>query len=317
MPQLALKVDVDTLRGTLEGVPPLVELLKQYGARATFLFSLGPDNTGRALRRLLRPGFLKKVFRTNVAGNYGLKTLMYGVLIPGPDIGKRGAEVMRAVRDAGFEVGIHTWDHIRWQDFVARRDAAWTRSEFVQAVERFREVFGMDPKTFGAAGWQMNAHAFALEHEFHMHYASDTRGTHPFFPEMHGRIFSVPQIPTTLPTLDELVGVDGITVDNVAEHLLRLTQNSPATSHVYTLHAELEGMALRPVFEKLLTGWQAQGYELVATETLAAQLNRASLPIHEVTMSELPGRSGTLALQGQQLETNGIIRSLTETVTRK
>ena len=119
MRQLALKIDVDTLRGTLEGVPQLVAMLQKHQAQATFLFSLGPDNTGRALRRIFRPGFLKKVFRTNVAGNYGLKTLMYGVLIPGPDIGRKGAAAMRAVRDAGYEVGIHTWDHIRWQDFVA------------------------------------------------------------------------------------------------------------------------------------------------------------------------------------------------------
>lgn len=298
MPRLALKIDVDTLRGTLEGVPPLVAMLKKHQARATFLFSLGPDNTGRALRRVFRPGFLKKVFRTNVAGNYGLKTLMYGVLIPGPDIGKKGAAAMRAVRDAGYEVGIHTWDHIRWQDFVARRDAAWTRHEFVQAVERFREVFGTDPKTFGAAGWQMNFDAFELEHEFHMHYASDTRGTDPFLPEMRGRVFSVPQIPTTLPTLDELVGVNGITVDNVAEHLLKLTEKDPPQhGHVYTLHAELEGMALSPVFDKLLSGWRAQGYELVATETIAAGLDRKTLPMHTVIMGELPGRSGTLALQ--------------------
>lgn len=298
MPQLALKIDVDTLRGTLEGVPPLVAMLKKHQARATFLFSLGPDNTGRALRRVFRPGFLKKVFRTNVAGNYGLKTLMYGVLIPGPDIGRKGAAAMRAVRDAGYEVGIHTWDHIRWQDFVARRDAAWTRHEFVQAVERFREVFGTEPKTFGAAGWQMNFDAFELEHEFHLRYASDTRGTHPFLPEMRGRVFSVPQIPTTLPTLDELVGVNGITVDNVAEHLLKLTEKDPPEhGHVYTLHAELEGMALSPVFDTLLAGWRAQGYDLVATETIAAGLDRKTLPMHTVIMGELPGRSGTLALQ--------------------
>jgi undecaprenyl phosphate-alpha-L-ara4FN deformylase len=314
MPQLALKIDVDTLRGTLEGVPPLVDVLKQHNAQATFLFSLGPDNTGRALRRLLRPGFLKKVFRTNVAGNYGLKTLMYGVLIPGPDIGVKGAAAMRAVRDAGFEVGIHTWDHIRWQDFVARRDADWTRREFFLAVERFREIFSTDPKTFGAAGWQMNPHVFALEHEFHMTYASDTRGSHPFLPDMHGKVFSVPQIPTTLPTLDELVGVNGITVDNVAEHLLELTKRAPTSPHVYTLHAELEGMALRPVFGQLLSGWRAQGYELVATETLAAKLDRKTLPIHQVVMGELPGRSGTLALQGQRLETDGIIGDLAKSV---
>ena len=60
MTRLALKVDVDTLRGTLAGVPPLVSMLQRHGVNATFLFSLGPDNTGRALRRIFRPGFLAK-----------------------------------------------------------------------------------------------------------------------------------------------------------------------------------------------------------------------------------------------------------------
>jgi len=298
MSKLALKIDVDTLRGTLEGVPALVSLLQKHGAQATFLFSLGPDNTGRALRRIFRPGFLKKVFRTNVAGNYGLKTLMYGTMIPGPDIGVKGAAAMRAVRDAGFEVGIHTWDHIRWQDFVVSHDADWTAREFNQAVQRFNEVFGAMPRTFGAAGWQINAYALALQEQFRFDYASDTRGTHPFLPAMDGRTYKVPQLPTTLPTLDELVGTDGITVENVAEHLLKLTEKAPSHGHVYTLHAELEGMALMPVFEKLLTGWKEQGYELIAMREMAKQLNRNKLPMHEVVMGEIPGRSGTLAVQG-------------------
>ena len=300
---LALKIDVDTLRGTREGVPQLISILKKYQAQATFLFSLGPDNTGRALKRIFRPGFLKKVFRTNVAGNYGLKTLMYGVLIPGPDIGKHAPGPMRAARDAGFEVGIHTWDHIRWQDYVAKRDAEWTRHDFEAAVSRFREVFGSEPRTFGAAGWQMNAHAFELEAQHHMDYASDTRGSHPFMPEMHGRVYAVPQIPTTLPTLDELVGVGGVTVDNVAEHLLKLTAGTaPDHGHVFTLHAELEGMALMSVFERLLAGWQQQGYKFVATRDIATKLDRKSLPINTVIMAEVPGRSGTLALQGSACE---------------
>ncbi|MGH8307613.1 MAG: polysaccharide deacetylase family protein [Gammaproteobacteria bacterium] len=298
MKQLALKIDVDTLRGTLEGVPALVEVLRKHSAQAAFLFSLGPDNTGRALRRVFRPGFLKKVFRTNVTGNYGLKTLMYGTLIPGPDIGVKGAVAMRAVRDAGFEVGIHTWDHIRWQDFVARRDADWTAREFSQAVARFGAVFGTAPKTFGAAGWQINPHVLALQEQFHLDYASDTRGTQSFLPMMSGRTFTVPQLPSTLPTLDELVGVDGITVANVADHLLELTEFMPVHGHVYTLHAELEGMALMPVFEKLLVGWKGQGYELVATRDMATRLDRKSLPVCEVVMGEIPGRSGTLAIQG-------------------
>ena len=45
---IGLKVDVDTLRGTREGVPRLAALFKKLGVDATFYFSVGPDHTGRA-----------------------------------------------------------------------------------------------------------------------------------------------------------------------------------------------------------------------------------------------------------------------------
>ena len=45
MAKIALKVDVDTLRGTKEGVPNLARTLARFGLKATFLFSLGPDHT--------------------------------------------------------------------------------------------------------------------------------------------------------------------------------------------------------------------------------------------------------------------------------
>src|ERR1700722_8044683 len=161
--QLALKIDVDTLRGTREGVPALIDTLKAAGAEASFLFSLGPDHTGRALRRVFRPGFFSKVSRTSVLEHYGLRTLLYGTLLPGPDIGRRAGAHMRRARDAGFEVGIHCFDHTSWQDFVSRRGEAWTRRQMLLAVERFREVFGISPSVHGAAGWQMNEAALMLE----------------------------------------------------------------------------------------------------------------------------------------------------------
>ena len=81
MPTITLKIDVDTYRGSREGTPNLVRLLTQHKANATFLFSLGPDHTGWALRRAFKPGFFQKVSRTSVVEHYGLKTLMYGVLL--------------------------------------------------------------------------------------------------------------------------------------------------------------------------------------------------------------------------------------------
>lgn len=293
--KLALKIDVDTYRGTREGVPALMTLLERHGAGATFLFSLGPDHTGRAIKRALRPGFMQKVGRTSVVSHYGMKTLLYGTLLPGPDIGKRCAPILRDVRDRGFEVGIHTWDHVRWQDGVAHAKEEWTQWQMALAVQRFKEVFGEEPTVHGAAGWQMNSHAYRRTQALGFRYASDTRGTHPFIPVVRAEIVGCPQFPTTLPTLDELIGLDGVTEANVAEVLLEKTRDP--RDHVYTLHAELEGMKLAPVFDKLLEGWKAQGYKLVAMRDLVSMHDPANLPLHSVSDGTVPGRSGTLACQ--------------------
>ena len=294
---LALKIDVDTFRGTREGVPKLLQLLHAHEAGATFLFSLGPDHTGRAIKRAMRPGFMQKVGRTSVVSHYGVKTLLYGTLLPGPDIGRRCADVLRRVRDEGFEVGIHTWDHVKWQDGVGKADAKWTTWEMALAAQRFREVFGEDAKVHGAAGWQMNVHAYRRTQSLGFRYASDTRGTHPFVPVHRAEIIDCPQFPTTLPTLDEMIGLDGATEANVHEKLLALTWRDQR-DHVFTLHAELEGMKLAPVFERLLQGWKAQGYRLVAMRDMVGQVDFAKLPLHAVVDAPVPGRSGVLASQG-------------------
>lgn len=295
MATIALKVDVDTLRGTREGVPKLLQLLRDAGAQATFLFSLGPDHTGWALRRVFRPGFLGKVSRTSVVSHYGLRTLMYGVLLPAPDIGKRAADPMRAARDAGHECGLHTWDHVYWQDNVRSRDAAWTRRQMTQAWKRFVDVFDAAPATHGAAGWQMNAAAFRQIDEWGMAYASDGRGTGPYVPVIDGHPCRHVQMPTTLPTLDELLGRDGFDERNVERALLSLT--SEGGDHVFTLHAELEGGKLAPVFARLLRGWREQGHALVSMGTMYHGLDMARLPRLPVTWGTVPGRSGELIVQ--------------------
>ena len=280
-------------------MPRLVELLQKHRASATFLFSLGPDHTGRAIKRVFRPGFFSKVSRTSVIAHYGLKTLMYGTLLPGPQIGKRCASIMRSVRDAGFEAGIHTYDHVKWQDNVIHRDAAWTAQEMARAAAAFRDIFGLDAKTHGAAGWQMNIHALRQTQRMGFDYCSDGRGTSPFLPVYRGELIDCAQLPTTLPTLDELIGLNSIDKHNVAGALLAQTEKS-SFDQVYTSHAELEGMKLAPVFDQLLTGWAKQGYRLVSLADYFRTLERSALPHCEVLQGEVSGRSGTLLLQGKQ-----------------
>ena len=312
-PLMVLKIDVDTYRGSREGVPNLVRQLSAHQAGATFLFSLGPDHTGWALRRALRPGFFSKVSRTSVVEHYGFKTLMYGTLLPGPDIGKQCAAELRAVRDAGFECGIHTWDHVLWQDNVATRGADWTTSMMRKAEARYAQVYGEKPHTHGAAGWQMNAAAFLQHDAAGYAYASDGRcvlkedgslanpadGPHRLADGE--QVLAHIQLPTTLPTLDELLGreINGtmLTTGNIAEFLLSLTAGA-TRDHVYTLHAELEGQKLAPIFEQLLAGWQAQGYQLASMGDYYEKVRHLPLPVCPITWGELPGRSGQLMVQG-------------------
>lgn len=299
MNTIALKIDVDTLRGTREGVPGLTAMLNRHQAGATFLFSLGPDHTGRAIKRIFRPGFFGKVRRTSVVEHYGVTTLLYGTLLPGPDIGRRAADAMRQVRDQGFETGIHCWDHVKWQDGVARATAAWTAAQMRVACERYVDVFKEPPRAHGAAGWQMNVHALRLSQSLGFDYCSDGRGTSPHLPVWNAELVRCPQLPTTLPTLDELIGIDSIDAGNVAAHLLTMTQpgDGARTEHVFTLHAELEGMRLAPVLEQLLTGWKAQGYRLTSMRHLYDTLEPLNLPRHEVGLDAIAGRSGTLFCQ--------------------
>ena len=298
--KLALKIDVNTYRGTRDCVPRLIDILQAHGAGATFLFTLGPDRSGRAIRRLFDPGVFSKAWRNQTVRNYGLRTLFYGTLLPAPDIGAQCADIMRRTRDAGFEVGIHGYDRVLWQHRAAGADAEWTRRQMDLACARFEEIFGEPARVHGAAGWQMNRYAYRLTQRLGFGYCSDTRGSAPFVPIYQAEIVACPQLPTTLPTLDEVIGLNGVTADNAAERLLELTRNPPETGHVYTAQAEFEGKRLAPVFEKLIEGWRAQGYELASLHDYLESLATRDLPRHEVAVGPMAGRAGALALQGRE-----------------
>jgi len=232
---------------------------------ATFYFSVGPDHTGRALKRAFRPGFLHKVRRTSVLEHYGWRTLLYGTLLPGPAIGARAGDVMRAVRDAGFEVGVHCYDHVRWQDGVAGASEAWTRREFERAIEAFTRVFGAPPRSHAAAGWQLNPATLALEDEFGLQYASDTRGARPFRPTMGAVRAACVQVPTTLPTFDELIGVEGRTAEDAAEGAHRPLKLAPRPLGARLRHAVLPAHVVVAVHADLEAGIAHRAHHITRT----------------------------------------------------
>jgi undecaprenyl phosphate-alpha-L-ara4FN deformylase len=293
---MALKIDVDTYRGTREGAVRLRRLLDDLGIRASFFFTLGPDHTGRRIFRALRPEFLRKVRRTSVVSNYGVRTLLYGVLLPGPMIGRRCREELRVFADDGHEVGLHVYDHALWQDHARARGECWTRRQLEKGIAAFQDVWGCRPTAHAAAGWQINESALMLEESLGFRYASDCRGEGgPFYPSWNGRVFRCPQVPTTLPTLDEVLGRDGVDADNFPAFFERRVRECPG-DHVLTLHAELEGGRYLEGFARLLRRWLDQG---IVFETLQERLARHrpdDLPVRPLVWAAIPGRAGDLVV---------------------
>ncbi len=296
-PVVALKIDADTDRGTRLGVPQLLADCREFGPPACFLFSLGPDNTGKAIRRVFRPGFFKKVARTSVVQLYGLRTLLNGTLLPAPHIGRRNSDALRAVRDAGFETGLHAYDHFRWQDHVLEMSEEEVRAEFTRAREEYLRVFGVPARTAGAAGWQASAASRRVYDAAGLLYASDTRGTTPYFPRIGAEVFRTLEIPSTLPTLDELLGRPEYPEERIPAHYVSLLRAEHL--NVFTLHAEIEGMGKRQLFRSVLRAFVAHGARFVRLEDLAREILKtpAAIPVCDLAMASVDGRSGLVATQ--------------------
>lgn len=293
-----MRVDVDTFVGMRDGVPALVELLGAAGVTATFFFSFGPDNSGRAVARAWRrPGFLAKMWRTNALSMYGLRTALSGTLLPAPRIATGLPEVARAVRAAGHEVGVHAWDHCRWQDRAADLPEAEVAAELDRAFVAFRQVFGVEARTEAAPAWLATGASLRALEGRGLAYASDTRGTGPFFPVVEGVRLATLQVPVTLPTLDEELGRGGVTAATYAGHVT--AQLRPGCWNVYCVHAEAEGRAARAGFRDLLRRWHEAGARIapLAAVADAARAAGPAVPAGAVRLAAVPGRAGCVAVQ--------------------
>ncbi len=295
-PVIALKVDVDTYIGTLDGVPALVNVFRKFGISATFYFSLGPDNSGKAIRRIFtRKGFLAKMIRTRAPSVYGLRTLLYGTLLPGPLIGANCVDVIRQTEQAGHEVGIHCWDHVKWHDYLSRMQKPVVAGELGKAAAAYEEIFGHRTLTVAAPGWMVSATSLEVQDTLNLDYCSDSRGRAPFYPVWEGRRFRTLQLPTTLPTTDELLGENGITTETLNDHYLSLIKPG---LNVLTIHAELEGKATAALFVDLLERLSAQGCRFITLAQAAREFGGDARDC-SLRMGEIEGRAGVVALQGE------------------
>ncbi len=294
-PILGLRIDVDTHDGMKRGVPALLDLFREAGVRGTFYLSMGPDNAGKAIFNVLRrPGFLGKMRRTGAANVYGLRTVLSGTLLPARMIALALPDVARRVTAEGHEAGVHAWDHRRWQDKLPRLSDDEVASQLGRARQAFIDIYEAPPRTFAAPAWFGDERSLLLEEGYGLEYASDCRGAEPFVPVVNGAPLATPQVPTTLPTLDEALG--DTHTEARAYFSSMLDAAGSTTWPVLTVHAELEGGPYADDLRRFLRQAAERGIRPAPLGELLAARRATGAPLPERRMGygAVPGRHGTV-----------------------
>ncbi|MCL2761534.1 MAG: 4-deoxy-4-formamido-L-arabinose-phosphoundecaprenol deformylase, partial [Desulfuromonadales bacterium] len=152
--------------------------------------------------------------------------------------------------------------------------------------------------TTAAPGWTISENSLDIQDSMGLLYCSDSRGTSPFYPVINNHKFNTIQIPTTWPTMDELLGENGITVENINNHYLSLLKPG---LNVHTIHTEMEGKSLASIFKELIEKLVSKDIRFVTLEE-AAMVFKESAPACPVEMGTIAGRAGYVALQRENCE---------------
>jgi undecaprenyl phosphate-alpha-L-ara4FN deformylase len=271
---VGLKIDIFTREGLQETLPALLDVLSEYKLEATFFPALGPDP----------------------ARNSGL---VGRLLDKAPDLDIETEYAFLSIQEQGHELGAVAYDVAQWRRHILERDAAWTREQLRAGVRAFEELFDERPHAVAVPDFLINADTPLLEAELGFDYACDTRGLSPYFPVSVAGPSRCPQIPVTLPRIEEAVAA-GESLEDVHQYLFMESQKPLQPGHLFNF--TLGDTAHLGVLEKLIVMWMGSQRELVPVRHLLEQVKREDIPLHQAGLIKLGDQGPVYAAQGEPVK---------------
>lgn len=288
--RIALRIVAGTWRGLREGVPNLMRLFSEFQVRGSFFLPLGRDLSGR------RP------WRTwQMRDALGLSALSYGTLQVGPDLAEDALRLLQLARQNGHEAGLYGGSPVDWARRLAHAPPTWVGREADRLWARYAQLPDAGPTGLATPDWQVNPALLKLMRGDRYRYTSFSRGRFPYLPVLLGERSAVAEIPTTLPTVDEALRQPGVTLGNVHEYLYAESRRLLPAGHVFTVHAELEGLTRLDLMERLVVMWKGQDGSIRALADVLKDLDETRLPHHQVGWGEPEGGRRHVAMQSVQV----------------
>ena len=249
-----ISVSVETLSGATTGVGKLLDLFGAYAIRASFFVSLGPGRD---------TGFLKRRMpSSHIAGHL---------------------DVLRAIPEAGHDLGMAPWDSAAWAAHAAHADEQWTRTQWQQAVDSWQGAFDDNPASHAASSFQVNPWLFVIEQQADLAYASDVLGKSPFLPVMQEQPGHCPQLPVTLVPAPVLRAAGGIPGEKLHEELFALSQKILPMGQHWRIDADENP----DLVEKMIVMWKGMWREFLPLSAIAEAAAMADIRQHGVGWDQL------------------------------
>jgi len=299
-PLIGLKVDARTNFGLRRGIPAILDILRETGFKATFYLPFGIDRSGLIpFYGLHHPAQLLSAVKAGSHKGYDARTLLSGTFLPARPLARAFPNLIARIKEEGHEIGIGPWDPSAWRFGGTGLSEATAALQIGRSAEAFRELLGSEPATSAAPGWLCSDESLLFQQKTGLLYSSDCRGYEPFIPFVEARPLKTPQVPTTLPTVEE-APTSGSAESPHAFYAdlgkAALEQEWP----VFNARAEVEGDRFVAEFSNGLKALADSGARIVPLrQVLAARLaeDEEQLPVCTMAYGLVDGRPVSVSMQ--------------------
>ena len=146
---IALRIDIDSYIGLVEGIPKIIDLFDEYNIRGSFYCVMGweGDIFSTLKYRIIRDKKSKddsienkKLLMMNLNKVDLIKCLFF------PRRLSKNNAILKYIKKRGHEIGVHGYIHVKWNNIKFNE----LENEFTKMCDSYKNIFGQNPISFSA-----------------------------------------------------------------------------------------------------------------------------------------------------------------------